>query len=283
MRRMDSPPVHPQCENCGQQIPPESSFCNKCGSRLCGETVASLDERLTKLEKRLNTYSHKVTTKQEYLEIDTAAKVAERVKKWTTTWLYFAVFPAVLLILVLTVVFGKGLFDLKKIAAEAKPAVEAVLRQARSTAQEAESTAEDALAKSKQTNNEVKDAQAAVAKVKEQATARLGEVESLNNRVKATQADVETLRSSLNAQSNTLRLLFDQVTAVKNSKNASDVLRTYPILGGHFAGSGQELIDPKQKEPGKTYVVLSLSISQQNKDKFKVETVAVASSILPTK
>jgi len=65
---------------------------------------------------------------QDYLEIDTAAKVVERVRKWATTFLYFAAIPLGILVLALAVVFGKGVFDLGNIASNSKASVEESLR-----------------------------------------------------------------------------------------------------------------------------------------------------------
>ena len=238
----------------------------------------SLDERLGKLEGRVTLYSHKASTKQDYLEIDTAAKVVERVKKWTTTFLYFAAFPLGILVLALAVVFGKGVFDLRKVASSSKASVEATLEQARGVAQDAKLIADDALAKSKRMNTEVNETQAAVSKLKDQVNSRLAEVENLSNSVKSSQGQVEALKNSVDTQTKAVHFLSDEVTAVKNAKSTSDVINRYPILGGHMAGGGSGWIDPKQKLPGKTYALLSLVITQH--PTFKADVVAEAKTAL---
>lgn len=276
---MSSPPDQPPvCSNCLSAVPPESSFCNKCGHKITDEAVASLDNRLTKLEQRITAYSHKAAAKQDYLEIDTAAKVVERVKKWTTTFLYFAAFPLGILVLALAVVFGKGVFDLRKVASSSKASVEVTLEQARGVAQEAKNTADDSLAKSKRMSTEVNETQAAVSKLKDQVNVRLTEVENLRGRVKGSETQVEALRNSVDTQTKALHFLADEVTAVKNAKSTSEVINRYPILGGHMAGGGSGWIDPKQKVPGKTYALLSLVITQH--PTFKADVVAEAKTAL---
>lgn len=269
---MDTPPVQrPVCPNCRSAIPPDSSFCNKCGHKIANETITSIDERVTKLERRVTAYSHEASTKQDYLEIDTAAKVTERVKKWTTTFLYFAAFPLGILVLALAVVFGKGVFDLRKVASSSKASVEATLERARGVAQDAKISADEALSKSKRMNAEVNETQAAVSKLKDQVNSRLTEVENLRDRVKGSQAQVEALKDSVDTQTKAVHFLFDEVTAVKNAKNTSEVINRYPILGSHMAGGGSGWIDPKQKLPGKTYLLLSLFLAPQST--FRPEVV----------
>jgi len=63
--------------------------------------------------------------------VDTAAKVAERVKKWSTTFLYFALVPTVLLALAATFWIGKSFLTLHDIANNSKRTVEDVLKQAK--------------------------------------------------------------------------------------------------------------------------------------------------------
>lgn len=276
---MGTPPVHPPlCPNCRSAIPADSSFCNKCGHKLGDATITSLDGRLTELEWQVTAHLRERSTKQDYLEIDTAAKVVERVKKWTTVFLYFAAVPLGILILVLAVVFGKGVLDLRKVASSSKESVEATLEQARGVAQDAKVTADDALTKSKRMNAEVNETQAAVSKLKDQVNSRLAEVEKLGGSVKSSQAQVEALKNSVDTQTKAVHFLSDAVTAVKNAKSTSDIINRFPILGSHMAGGGSGWIDPKQKLAGKTYALLSLVITQH--PTFKAEVVAEAKTAL---
>ena len=253
---MDNLPVQIRCPNCASLIPPESAFCNHCGHKIADITVDSINVRLSKLEHR-----QRQAIKQDYLEVDTAAKVAERVKSWAKTWLFWTGISLGILVLALGVIWGKGVFDLRKVASGSKEEVEAILEQARGAARDAKATADDALIKSKQMSAELKETQAKVDTLSGQVKSQLVEVEKLGVNIKGSQAQVEGLKNSLDTQTKAVRYLSDEVTAVKNAKNTAAVLNSFPILGKHWVGGGAGgPIDPNQKIAGKTYAVLTLSV-----------------------
>src|SRR5258708_29192332 len=103
------------CPNCASETLPDSSYCHRCGFRITPNTVASLSERLTKLEQDFVAKSRKEVTEQKYLETETSVNIMGRVQHWTNLILYFAGIPAALGLLALAVMFGKGAFDLHTI------------------------------------------------------------------------------------------------------------------------------------------------------------------------
>lgn len=143
------------CQSCSSEKPDGQAFCGKCGQPLIAENIS---ERLAKLERQ-----NQIT--RENLELETAVNVMGRIQKWTTLILYFAGIPASLGLLTLAVMFGKGSFDLYRVAS-AKTSVGAVLTQAQSQASDADRVASGALATANQVDTKVRETRASVSKLK---------------------------------------------------------------------------------------------------------------------
>jgi len=249
------------CQNCSAAIPEDQLFCGKCGYKASAETLGSIGARLGRVEEQLANDSRTKTTHQNYLELETTEKVMSRVKSWTTLILYFAGIPAAIALLALTVMFGKGAFDLHTIAASAQYSVTALLNRAKSEASEADATAKSALNTSTQVNAEIQETRRRVTELHTQVDARSSEVQKLVDQVKTSQDQVQALRNTVSSQTVEIQRLTDQVTAVRTAKGVADVQNAYPIFGEHVARNQFGWIDPKQKAPGTTYVDLNLFLT----------------------
>lgn len=259
------------CRACGAAIAEDSAFCNKCGVKLIPETVVSLDGRLTKVEGQLSSDSHTRLLQQNFLELETAEWVMTRVRTWTTLILYFAGIPAAIALLALTVMFGKGAFDLHSVAANARSSIESLLQQAHSTASEAEKAANDALAKSKQTDAYIQRTQSDVSKLKAQVDARVAEVQHLGDSIKGSQAQVDSLKLTVASQSKEVQRLTEQVHQAQTTKSIEDIVNLYPQFGEHRARGVSGWIDPKQKTANAIYIDLNLSFAATpNLEKEKI-------------
>jgi len=250
------------CPNCSALVAEDTSFCSKCGRKLVPETIASVSDRLAKIETQVGEYAAEKVVHQDYLETVTAEKVISRIKSWTTLFLYFAGIPWGILLIVLTVWFGRSVSDVQGIATNAKKSVDSIIDKARVESAEAVQTANNALATSKQVDSDVKTTQQVVSKLKDEVRGRIAEVQTLDDQIKASRSQAAALKTAVDSQSEELHRLSDEVKVVKTSKNAADVLNTYPIMStDHVAGSRAGWIDPKQKAPGKTYITLSLLLT----------------------
>ncbi len=248
------------CQNCSSDNPEGQAFCGKCGHRLIAETVGSLSERLAKIEQRLAASQDRVP--QQTLELETAANAMDRVKKWTTLFLYFAGIPVAIGALVLALMFGKGTFDLHSIAANAQTSVNGVLQQARSEASNAEATARGALETSKQVDANIKATQLAVSDLKNQVDARSADVQKLSAQLDTSRQQLDALAAKAAAQEAQFGHMTEQVKALQTAKGVEDVQTIYPIFGKHIARSATGgLIDPKQKPQGAVYLALVLSLT----------------------
>jgi len=249
------------CQNCSADVAEGQKFCGKCGFNLAGETLASVSERLTRLEVRFATTSRTNIT-QRNLELETAEKVMSRVKRWTTLILYFAGIPAVIMLLALAVMFGKGAIDMHSIAANVQRSVNRVVTEAASQASQAEATANGALTTSKRVNSSIQATEQNVSRLKQDVESRTVEVGRLSSQIKGVELRVDTLKNTLNSQSQQMQRLTTQVEQVKTSRDTEEVVNNYPIFGKHVARSlSSGWIDPKQKTAGITYLSLNLSLT----------------------
>jgi uncharacterized protein YoxC len=257
------------CQNCGATISEGQSFCGKCGFKAAGETLASLGERLAKLEAQIAADSRLKLISQNHLELETAEKVMSRVKTWTTIILYFAGIPAAVTLLALVVMFGKGTYDLHSIAADAKGSVNEILNRARSVASETVATANDALKTSKQVRGDMGDVQRQVSELKAQIDKRSSEVQELTARVKDSQERVATLAATVNSQSEQVAHVSQQLKIAETQKNVASLREAYPALfGEHVAGWRDGWIDPKAKVAGDVYVAFMLWESRGTTDQL---------------
>ena len=249
------------CQNCSLDNPDGQAFCGKCGHRLVAETVGSLSERLARIEQQLAASENKVP--QQNLELETAANAMERVKKWTTLFLYFAGIPVAIGAVVLALMFGKGTFDLHSIAANAKTSVSGVVEQARTEALNAESTARGALDTSKRVDANIKATQQAVSSLKSQVDARSVDVQKLSAQLDTSRQELAALATKATAQEAQFAHMTEQVKAVQTARGIEDVHTIYPIFGKHIAKTATGgYINPKEKPPDALYVALDLSLTQ---------------------
>jgi len=245
------------CQNCSSGNPDGQAFCGKCGHRLIAEAIGSLSERLARIEQQLAASQNKVS--QQNLELETAANAMDRVKKWTTLFLYFAGIPVAIGALVLALMFGKGTFDLHSIAVNAKTSVNGVLEQARTEALNAESTARGALDTSKQVDANIKATQQAVSGLKNQVDARSADVQNLSAQLDTSRRQLDALATKVTAQEAQFAHMTEQVKAVQTAKGVEDIQTIYPIFGKRIARSATRgYVNPKEKPPGTLYVALDL-------------------------
>jgi len=240
------------CQNCSSDNPDGQAFCGKCGQPLIAENIS---ERLARLERR-----NKIT--QENLELETAVNVMEKVRKWTTLIFYFAGIPAALGLLALAVMFGKGSFDMYRIAASAKTSVGAVLTQAQSQASDADRVASGALATANQVYTKVRETQASVSKLKSEVEARSADVQTLSGALKSSRDQLQALTNRMAAQEAEVHRVTRQVQVIQTAQSVADVQAVYPIYGEHIARNSNGFIDPKAKPPGALYLDINLSLTQ---------------------
>lgn len=248
------------CQNCFLDNPDGQAFCGKCGHRLIAETIGSLSERLARIEQQFAASQNNIS--QENLELETAANAMDRVKKWTTLFLYFAGIPAAIGAVVLVLMFGKGTFDLHSIVTNAKTSVNGVLEQARTEASNAESTARGALDTSKQVDANIKATQQAVSTLKNQVDARSADVQRLSAQLDTSRQEVAALATKATVQEAQFAHMTEQVKAVQTAKGVADVQTIYPIFGKHIGKTATgDYVNPKEKPPGALYVALDLYLT----------------------
>jgi uncharacterized coiled-coil protein SlyX len=242
------------CPQCSAPIPSGQPFCGQCGFRVQVASLAGLSDRLAKIEAGLvASESASKITHQNYLEVDTAAKVMARVKTWTTLILYFAGIPAAVALLALAIVFGRGALDLRSIAANAKDSVNAILEKARTEASSAETTAGAV-------NRTIVETQQRVGELKVEVDRSTGKVRQLDGQVRAAQDQVAGLSKAVESQSQQIQHLSQQLKAAQTEKNVNYIREAYPgLFGQHVAGWRDGWIDPKAKATGDTYVAFILS------------------------
>ena len=65
---------------CSASMTEESVFCNRCGQRMASETLSDVSGRIGDLEKQLKEFSSARGPQQNYLEVETAQRVMQRVE-----------------------------------------------------------------------------------------------------------------------------------------------------------------------------------------------------------
>jgi len=119
------------CKNCGLGISSESVFCNKCGKRVEPEIPINLDQRISTIEAQIKGIEKKQTKEQYVVEIETAAKIAERIKKWITILLFYITVPTALIVGLLAYWLGPGIFDVKHFADNSKKKIDKMVGEAK--------------------------------------------------------------------------------------------------------------------------------------------------------
>lgn len=280
------------CPNCSSSIPDDHDFCGKCGHRV-QDTIATLSDRLTKTETQLASRSD--GKEQKYLESETVANVATRVKFWTTIFLFLAGIPLSILALAFAVIFGKGAYDLNSIASNAKQSVNSVIEEAKANARQsvgsvledaksvasgAQKTANDARTTSQQVSEEIKSTQRRVGELKTLVDSRVAEAQKLDARIKESEATVASLTAKVNSQTQQVAQLSQQMKTVESQKSITSVKNAYPaFFGEHVAGSTEGYIDPKAKAVGEIYVVLVLTQSPNSEKLDATKVGAVLQSL----
>ncbi len=246
------------CPNCSSSVSEDQEFCGKCGHRV-RETVVALSERLAKAEAQLAA-PRSNGKEQKYLELETAENVMSRVKTWTTLLLFFTGIPAAVALLALTVMFGKGAFDLHSIAANAKQSVGAVLTEAQSVASSTQKTVNDARTTSQQVSEQITATQRRVAELKRLVDSRVAEAQKLDARIKESEVTVAALNAKVNSQTQQVAHLSQQVQNVESQRNIAMMKALDPAAYGDRivrAVDGQ-IIDAKTKGLGDVYVAFAL-------------------------
>jgi len=222
-----------KCPSCSAQLFEDSAFCHKCGYKVAQEEIRNVSARLDRIETELSTIAKARGPQQEYLEVDTATKAMARVQKWTTMILFFAGIPAALLLLALAVIFGRGAVSLSSIAADAQGSVNSVLDRAKREASESENTAAGALQKTKQVDESIRSTQSSVSKLSGDVSASMSKFRQLDSQADKAQAQVEILKGSVESESRRIGAISDEVRAIKTTRNMTDVLSAFPVLGEH--------------------------------------------------
>jgi hypothetical protein len=247
------------CPICSTEAPDSQRFCGSCGAKLSPENLEDLDSRLRQIELSLR-------KDQKSVELETAANVATTVMGWVKLWAYFAGIPIAVTFVVLALIFGKSVADVRDLAAGARQAVQPVLEQARSEAKQAQENASAALRTSGEVRQSVQTTGAKVADVERAA-------KELAASIGRSQSEVATLRSTLAHQQGDVQGLQQQVAAVRQDKIALSLQQTFPIaFGAHAATLGGQFVDAKQKKAGEIYLALmiiprtggSTSVTEQN-------------------
>jgi hypothetical protein len=228
---------------------------------LTAETLGSLSDRIATVEDARRAEAHNRIDRQA-LELESATNIAGMVRKWLGLFLFWAAIPAVGIGLFLALVFGKDFFDLRADAANATRYIQEVMNRVQATGDEAKRIADDALAKARKGDEDIKSTQAAVSKVQTDLTVRAAAVQKLGSNVDDTQRQIDTVTSRLNEQDAQVRRMSEQTHAIKTAQGIADIQTAYPLYGQHVAfTSTGEIIDAKSKPPGAIYLIFSLSLT----------------------
>lgn len=249
------------CVHCSATNADGQVFCGTCGRRLTAETLGSLSDRIATVEDARRAEAHNRIDRQA-LELESATNIAGMVRKWLGLFLFWAAIPAVGIGLFLALVFGKDFFDLRADAANATRYIQEVMNRVQATGDEAKRIADDALAKARKGDEDIKSTQAAVSKVQTDLTVRAAAVQKLGSNVDDTQRQIDTVTSRLNEQDAQVRRMSEQTHAIKTAQGIADIQTAYPLYGQHVAfTSTGEIIDAKSKPPGAIYLIFSLSLT----------------------
>jgi uncharacterized protein YoxC len=225
------------CPSCSSSVVEGQEFCGQCGHRI-RETVASLGERLAKVEAQLASRSD--GKEQKYLESETVTNVTKRVQFWTTVFLFFAGISLAILAIAFAVIFGKGDYELKNIASNAKQSVNSVLDEAKSVAAGALSTANDARTKSQQANEEINSTQRRVTELKTLVDSRVAEAQKLDARIKESESAVTSLTAKVNSQEQQIAHISQQMNTIESQKGTATVKNAFPWLYGEHVAAWQD-------------------------------------------
>lgn len=247
------------CAKCAAANPDGQHYCGNCGHRLATETVGSLVERLARVEQQIA--ASRTNVPQQTLELEVATSVMERVRRWTSLFLYPATILLTIFGLILALVFGKGVLDIRSIAANAQTAVQQIVERARVEATNAETTAHSALETSTQVNANIKATQQSVSSLKSQVDARLADADKLGAQLETSRKQLDDLTSKMNAQQAQFARMTEQTKTLQTAKGIEDVQTIYPIFGTHVARTTEGYIDPKKKPSDALYVALNLSLT----------------------
>lgn len=243
------------CPNCSALVADDQQFCSKCGHRV-QENLGSLSERLAKIESQLLAGGKE----QKYLEHEAVENVMNRVRSWTTLFLYFAGIPVAIAALALAITFGKGSYDLHGLAANTKKSVEGVVNEARTTAANAVTEANKARDTSQQVSSEVKNAQQRVAELQTQIETRLTETRKLETRINEAQGQVTALSNRVSSESQKVTNLSQQLQHAETQKNLIQVRNQYVDLYGELVAQSYEgVIAPKGKKPNEIWIDVQLA------------------------
>ncbi len=234
------------CPNCSSVVPNDNTFCGKCGFKLKGD-AGDLERRIASMEKQRDGHEQKL------LEMETVENVMDKIQSRVMRFTYFAGIPLAIAVIALAVMFGKGVYTLEGIAANAKNSIEPLVNETKTRAAETKNTIE-------QVQQQLKPAQEELTHLREQAATAIGNVKQLDGRLKTSQSDLEALTARVNSEDQRVTQLAQQVKHVETQKSVATIRETFPtVYGDLIAGSREGFIDPNAKKPDAIWVVLSLS------------------------
>jgi TolA-binding protein len=244
------------CPNCQTQTPDGYAFCAVCGKPLRGKELADVITDVSTLSEQLKVLNAKLEKKdQSLLEWETSQKIVDRLEKWSKSLAFFVGIPLVLL----SVLVGKSLIDLRHIAESATRIVQPILKRAKQEANAAEATAAAAVQSSSKVQQQIDTTKGQVEGLSKETQSRVIAAEQLNTQIARSQKEVDDLHKKVVDQSLAVQQLQETSKTVKVEQNEQKLREMYPVYGAHFVVDSDGLdIDAKQKKQGSSYISLML-------------------------
>lgn len=249
------------CPNCGTQLDEKTDvFCNKCGTK-AQDTLADLKEQIATLEAQVRTVER---LDQQRLTTEAAASAMGRVREWIGWLFYFAVIPLFVLALILSLVLGSEIWDVRKLAANATRDIQAAGEKGKKEAADATQRIDDAVGKAKKESGDITNTVDAAVKhshqVKEQVDQLSVEVTARSNEIKTLGAQINGMKAQMDAQNKSVAQMRQDLENVTQEKATQRAKQHYPTaFGKHMAmSSSGDVVDRKDKKPGEIWVVMTL-------------------------
>lgn len=254
------------CSICSSANPESNLYCGHCGARIAPLDIESLHQKLLGLEARI------AGGEQKFIEVDTAEKVQRRVTKWAAAYAGCAV----LLFIVLSIIVGKDINSLSKLANTAKESVQPIINDATKRADEAQKSANVSLRQAETLEGDVRTSQDRVASLNKELANQKDKVGRLASLVSDGQSRATALQAKVDIQTQNVANLQKITSAAVLSNNKAALLDAYPMYGPHYAESRQGIIDPAQKKSGTDWVVLNLNFANSYHPSLSEDAVAKA-------
>jgi hypothetical protein len=252
------------CKNCSAESPDNQRFCGSCGAKTRPESLEEVQLRLACVEKLVDKQAQATTTDQKFLDVDTTEKVATRLMNWAKLFAFFVGIPFALFLLIATLYVGKSFTSLNELAGNARESVKPVLNEARSTAENAERTASDALGISQEVSRSVESTKSKLSELQKDIGKGSEQVQQLAAHIREAQSAVSALRMKATEGSNEIKRLSQQIERVAVERSTALIRDGYPtVFGERVAWAADGPVIPKSKRLGELFISFGIASGEK--------------------